>query len=289
MTDRERIAFRTVIATVFLLLVATSLLFASVQQEEVAQRFVPDRERPVRIEVRGDGAEVEIATVREGREGRARYRFTPNNFEGSLHWDAEENLLSAVLDVRNLASDEEGDQRSDLDILIPRTSTVDLDFSIKGGVLDLNGEGMRFADISVEMWGGELAAEFPTPSAEPLEHVNIDVKMGEIRIEGLGNLAFDQLDINGFAGDMRVDFNGSVKRERFARIDLEFGTMTVIVPKGMAVRARIAKWGFLADVSIPAGWGRDGRYAFSPSSRDQDVELNLDIRGGVGEIRIIER
>jgi hypothetical protein len=148
---------------------------------------------------------------------------------------------------------------------------------------------MRFANIGVEMWGGELAAKFPTPSAEVMDRVNIDVKMGETRITGLGNLAFEHLDVNGFAGEMTIDFNGSIRRERFARIDLEFGAVTIIVPKGLAVEARIGKWGFLAEVSIPAGWGRDGKYAYSPASKESDIELNLDIRGGVGEITIIER
>jgi hypothetical protein len=106
MTDRERIGLRTIIATVLLLLMATSLLFAGVQPEEISKRFTPATDRPVKVKVRGDGAEVEIASVRQGREGRARYRYTAENFDGSLGWDAEENMLTAVLDVRNLSSDE---------------------------------------------------------------------------------------------------------------------------------------------------------------------------------------
>ncbi len=289
MTDRERIALRTVIATVLLLLAATSLLFAGDRQEEITKRFVPAADRPLKIQVRGDGAEVEIASIRRGGEGRARYRFTPENFDGSLSWDAEGNMLTAVLDVRNLSGNEEDDQESDLDILIPRTALVDLDFSIKGGVLDINGEGMRFVDIGVEMWGGELSADFPTPSPEMRERVEIDVKMGETRISGLCNLAFDRLDVNGFAGEMWLDFSGSIRKERSARIDLEFGTITIIVPKGMGVEARIGKWGFLAEVDVPDNWGRDGKYVYSPAASERGVELSLDIRGGVGEITIIER
>jgi len=288
MTDRERMAMRTMIVTFLLLLAATTMLFAQVQQEEITKRFTPAPERALQVNVRGDGAEISLAAARQGREGRARYRFTPENFEGTLDWDPEENRLTAILEVRNMKFEDEEEQASDLDLLVPRSVPLDLDVDLKGGVLELDGAGLDFENLSIAMWGGELSADFPEPSARVVKLVEVDVKMGDTGISGLGNLAFDRLDVNGFAGEMRLDFTGSLKRRRVARIDLEFGSITVIVPRGAGVEARISKWGFLSEVKVPSGWGRDGKYAYSPAAED-GVELELDIRGGVGEIIIIER
>lgn len=290
MTDRERNALKTVIVTILLLLVASSLLFAGVGPGEITKRFVPDSDRPLKIEVRGDGAEVEIASIRRGREGRARYRFTEENFDGSLTWDAEANRLTAVVDIRNRAFDRnDEDRESALDLLLPRTAPVDLDLSIKAGAVRINGEGMRFADLDLTLWAGELDVAFPTLSADIVKRVDVDVKMGETSLRGLGNLAFEKLDVNGFAGEMTLDFTGVKRMRRAARIDLEFGSITIIVPRELGVEARISKWGFMAEVALPDGWERDGKYASSPAVLDRGVELSLDIRGGVGEISIIAR
>jgi hypothetical protein len=290
MTHRERLALRTVLITVLLLLAATTLLFAQQQMQELAKSFVPATDRPLQVSIRGDGAEVEIASVARGREGRARYRYTPENFEGVIEWNKGENRLSAVLDMSNLKFDSnDEDHESDLDILLPRTSEVDLDVVIKGGVVDLNGEGMQFSDLDIEMWAGELKAEFPTASRPLMRRVEIDVKMGEVNLISLGNLAFEELDVNGFAGEMNLDFSGSIQMKRTARIDLEFGALTIYVPKGLGVEARIGKWGFLAEVNVPHDWGKDGKFVYSPAVGTRGVELSLDVRGGVGEISIVER
>ena len=288
MTDREKLAMRTMIVTVLLLLAATTMLFAQVQQKEITKRFMPAPDRALQINVRGDGAEISVAAARQGREGRARYRFTPENFEGTLDWDPEENRLTAILEVRNMKFEDEGEQTSDLDVLVPRSVPLDLDVDLKGGVFDLDGAGLSFENLRIALWGGELSADFPEPSTGEVKMVEVDVKMGETNVSGLGNLAFDRLDVNGFAGEMTLDFTGTLKRRRAARIDLEFGSITVIVPRGTGVEARIGKWGFLSDVTVPSNWGRDGRYAYSPAA-EEGVELELDIRGGVGEIIIIER
>ncbi len=122
-----------------------------------------------------------------------------------------------------------------------------------------------------------------------IDRIDIDVKLGELHMENLGNLGFEFLDVNGFAGEIVLDFNGELKMHREVRVDLELGSMTIIVPVGMTVRARISKLGFLAEVDVPGGWRRDGRYTYSPGASRDVADLRLDLRGGIGEIVIREK
>jgi hypothetical protein len=290
MTTTEKQALKTIGLTLFFLLAATTLLFAAVQEKVISKTFTPDRSRPLLVKVRGDGAEVNIAAVERGREGRARYRYNEDHFSGTMEWDREQNRFETVLDMDGIDfdTDNEGSE-SQLDTMLPGRVPIDLDFSLKAGAVDLDAEGLEFNGLELYLWAGELQASFPTPSRTVIKRVNVDVKMGETRLEQLGNVAFEVMDVNGFAGVCALDLTGSVEMKRQVRVDMEMGEIEVIVPEGAAVEARISKLGFLADVDIPYGWVKEGRYAYSPGARRGGVDIKLDIRGGIGQITIIEK
>jgi hypothetical protein len=279
------------VATLLLLLAASTIAFAEPQQvEEVEKTFRPKAGVPLIAEVKGDGGEFRLTSPERLNEVRARYRYDTEHFSGILDWDAERNRFRADLDMDGMHFDsDDGDHPSELSLVVPRGTPVDLDVDLKAGVVDIEGEGLDFTSIALRLWAGELTADFPDPSKRPIQRMTVDVKMGETTLRGLGNLTFDELDINGFAGEMTVDLTGAVRMRRRVLIDLEMGEVTVDVPKGMAVEARISKLGFLAEVDLPAGWSREGRYAYSPGTRDGMPELRLDIRGGIGQITIRER
>lgn len=290
MTHTEKQALKTIVITIFLLLAATSLLFAGVQERVVTKNFVPDPSRPLLLKVQGDAAEVNIERVTRGREGRARYRYDEDRYSGTLEWNPERNRLESTIDLDGVGYDkDEENYESELEILLPRTSPVDLDLSLKAGAVYLDGEGLEFSGLELMLWAGELQAEFTTPSREVIPRANIDVKLGELDLEGLGNLAIEVLDINSTAGVCTIDLTGSISMKREVRVDLEIGEISIIVPRGAAVEARISKLGFLADINTPYGWSKDGRYYYSPSAGRGDIDLRLDIRGGIGEISIEER
>ncbi len=290
MTKNEKQALKTIGLTLFFLMMATTLLFAAVQEKVISKTFTPDRSRPLLVKVRGDGAEVHLSAVERGREGRARYRYNEDHFSGTMEWDSEQNRFETVLDMEGIDfnTDDEGSD-SELGVMLPGGVPIDLDFSLKAGVLDLDGDGLEFNGLELYLWAGELTANFPTPSRRVIRRANIDVKMGETRLENLGNLAIEVLDVNGFAGACYIDLTGSVEMERQVRVDMEMGEIEVVVPKGATVEARISKLGFLAKVDLPRGWEKDGRYAYSPGARRGEADIRLDIRGGIGQITIVEK
>ncbi len=289
MSKSERQALKAIVVTV-LLLAATTLLSAQSQPQMITKSFTPDIGRPLSVKIRGDGAEIMIKGAARDGEGRARYRFDEEHFTASLEWEPEKNTFRAILDMdlHSFDTDDE-EHESELKVLLPRRPEVDLDCSLKAGVVDLDGGGLTFNELELALWAGELKATFPTPSNKVIGRVEVDVKLGEMHLNELGNLACEELDVNGFAGEMTLDFSGSVSMRREARIDLEIGQITIYVPKGMAVQARISKLGFLAEVDIPGGWRKEGRYVYSPGTSRGEAELRLDIRGGIGAITIVER
>ena len=290
MSKKEKQAFKVLLVTLVLLLVTSSMLFAQSQPRVLTKSFTPDTDRPLQVKIRGDGAEIHLESVARNGQGRARYRYHEDKFSGTLDWVPEMNLFEAELDMHVSSFDtDEDNHESELEVLLPYNSEVDLDVYLKAGILKLDGENLTFDNIDLALWAGELEASFPTVSRKVIDRIEVDVKLGELHMENLGNLAFELLDINGFAGEIVLDFNGELKMYREARVDLELGSITIIVPVGMVVRARISKLGFLSEVDVPGGWRRDGRYVYSPGASREVADLRLDLQGGIGEIVIIEK
>jgi len=290
MNRSEIQALKTLLVTVLLLLVASTLLFAQSPPQVITKSFTPDTDRPLQVKISGDGAEITLESVARSRQGRARYRYDEEHFSGTLEWEPESNRFEVFLDMDLVSFDtDDEDHESELEVLLPRRPEIDLDVSLKAGIISLDGEQLTFDNLNLSLWAGELKASFPTLSNKVIDRVEMDVKLGELHLKGLGNLAFEELDVNGFAGEMILDFRGTLSMMREARIDLEIGTITVVVPEGMTVQARVSKLGFLAQVNVPDGWRRDGRYIYSPGARRGEADLRLVIRGGIGEIAIEER
>jgi hypothetical protein len=177
---------------------------------------------------------------------------------------------------------------SDLEILVPRDTPIELDLQVKWGYIDLNGEDLRFDALAVDIMGGEFKADFPTRAETRLRRIDFELSLGEMNVKGLGNLSWETLDVNGSMGSLTIDLCGGWSLPRRATIDLEVGEMIVTVPADRGVEARISKWGFLANVDYPDGWEHDGRYVYS-RGRDQKTDFYLDIRGGIGDITIRQR
>jgi len=288
MTESQQQTLKALLVTLLLLFVGSSLLFADQPQEELGKSFVPDTSRPMTARVHGDAAEVSIGTIAHGEEGRARYRYYERRFSGLLEWDAERNLFQATVDMNGLNFDaDEKESESDLELLIPAAAPVDLEIDLKAGVIELDGSDLNLSGCEIDLWGGELTADFPKPLTRPIDFMAVGVRMGELTLSGLGNIPFRELDINGFAGQTTLDFSGSVAMQREVRVDLEMGEIEIIVPRGMQVEARIAR--FIAEVDLPSGWRHDRRYASTPGTQRGEADLYLDIRGGVGSITIRER
>jgi hypothetical protein len=290
MTERERSALKVLLVTVILLLTATSLLFAQTPPEEVTKTFRPAGRQALKVDVRMEGGELKLSAVPRGDEGRARYRYDPERFSGELRWDAEANAFTAITDMRMRAGkDNDVDRDSELEILVPRAAPLELDLDVTWGTIELQGKDLRFDALSIDMTGGELKADFPARSASDLRRITLDLNMGEMDVSGLGNLSWETLDVNGSIGSLTLDLTGELRMERRATIDLEIGEIVVYVPKGIAVEARISKWGFLANVEYPDDWRRDGRYVYAPGAERRRADLYLDIRGGIGDISIRQR
>jgi hypothetical protein len=155
---------------------------------------------------------------------------------------------------------------------------VNYDVSGQKGELSVeqgSGEGVRLGADARNEWNLRLNDQVPT---------DVVVKMGA----GESDLDLDSLALTGFdlqmgAGKTTVDLTGDYAKGFDASIQGGVGEATVLLPSEVGVRAT-AKGG-LGKINAE-GFQREGDSYVNDAYGHSDVTLNVDIRGGVGEINL---
>jgi predicted membrane protein len=92
------------------------------------------------------------------------------------------------------------------------------------------------------------------------------------------------VEVNMGAGQLDVDLRGAPKRSYNVRINGGVGEATVYVPRSVAVEATAT--GGIGEVSV-SGLEKRGGYWFNPAHEHDPVTVRVDVKGGVGQIRLV--
>jgi len=100
----------------------------------------------------------------------------------------------------------------------------------------------------------------------------------------LGTLALRSLDMDMGVGEVNVDLRGTPKKSYKVRINGGVGEARVYLPRSVGISASAA--GGIGDVKVEGLEKRGDRW-INPGHESDPVQITVDAKGGVGEIRIV--
>ena len=116
----------------------------------------------------------------------------------------------------------------------------------------------------------------------PLD-IKADLGAGEATLE-LGDMNLNRVEMNIGAGEVKMDLRGEPKRSYTVQIRGGVGQTVVTLPKDVAISATATKG--IGDISVEGLEQRDGVWV-NPDRIGAPVTVRLDVKGGVGEIRLV--
>jgi hypothetical protein len=146
--------------------------------------------------------------------------------------------------------------------------------------------------------GGDLTVEQSGPLASGRgvdnewdlkfnEKVPMDFRVkfgaGEARLN-MGSLTLQSVEIEIGAGELQLDLRGKPVKDYSVRVRGGVGEAVIHLPKDVGISAAVA--GGLGDISVSGLEKVDDRYV-NAAFRDAPVKIRLDVKGGVGAIRLI--
>ena len=116
----------------------------------------------------------------------------------------------------------------------------------------------------------------------PLD-ITANLGAGEANLE-LGKMNLNRVELNIGAGEMKVDLRGEPKRDYSVQIRGGVGETVVYLPRDAGISATATKG--IGDISTEGLENRDGVWV-NPDRIGAPVTVRLDVKGGIGQIRLI--
>lgn len=100
----------------------------------------------------------------------------------------------------------------------------------------------------------------------------------------LGRLNLRSVSVNVGAGELKVDLRGEPKQSYDVKVQGGVGEATIYLPHDAGISATAA--GGIGEVKTTGLEKRDGAW-INPDRAQAPVTIHLDVKGGVGEIRLV--
>jgi len=236
-----------------------------------------------------DGGKVKVLRGEKRKDCLVHLTYNKEKTDADVTFDERRNKLVITLDQQDWFSLKDSDEKSDfaeLIIELPTSPEIDLDACIKAGEIDFELGDLHLRNFSLRNIAGEVNIDFPEPNRCKLNSFDVNCKVGEINLLHLGNANFEEADINGGIGEMKLDFRGKKIDRAVVHIDLDIGETTVIIPDNIGVKMRVSKFAFLSSIEYPNWFRKKGKYYYSKNYRHEDKSLYLHVSTGIGEFRV---
>jgi hypothetical protein len=138
-----------------------------------------------------------------------------------------------------------------------------------------NSSGSGFGN-SINNWDVTLNGELPLD-------VTANLGAGEANLD-LGKMNLNRVDMSIGAGKVNMDLRGEPKRDYTVQIRGGVGETVVHLPRDVGITASATKG--LGDISIEGLEQREGVWV-NPDRVGAPVTVRLDVKGGIGQIRLI--
>ncbi|MDZ7260540.1 MAG: cell wall-active antibiotics response protein [candidate division KSB1 bacterium] len=257
------------------------------QQERLEKSFDIPRDKTLQVRLDVDVGEVVVEKNPKSNNAFVSILYTRDEFDADVDYDKKDSELRIYFDKRGFDFDRDKNRKMEarVEVRLPTEPEIEFYTKVKAGEIDMDLGGLRLKNFTLKTWAGETDLDFSEPNLVEMEYLEVNLKVGESRLNNLGNAKFKEADINGGIGELTVDFSGESIQPARVRIDLDIGETTIILPRKVGVKMSVSKFLFLTEVDIPEGFRRSGRYYYSENYDKSAEGLYLKINQGIGELR----
>ncbi|MCK5146959.1 hypothetical protein KAR48_09400 [bacterium] len=275
----------------WLIVLQMPLLAQTWEMEKSDETFTAPQGKSIDIVIDIDVGEVVLEPADSPNEIRVEMRYTEDEFKKDIRFDERRNHLKIQLDSKKWKKwrsyNTNDDAQAKVIISLPYDVEIFLTVKISAGDIDLELGGLTIKEFDFTNFAGEVRVAFSEPNKIVMDMLDISVKVGESNFISLGNARFKRADINSGIGETEVDFSGKLVQGSRAKVDLDIGEVTVILPENFGVRAHIGGGlSFLSSKNIDYGLRKRGSAYINDVYQSDETALLVKITPGLGELNV---
>ena len=262
------------------------------QIEENEKTFQVSAQKPLTVQLEVTAGEIELINGNQATQIRIALEYSKNRYRSTIDMNEKDNHLRVKLIKRDWhhfhkSDGEHGDDWAKATIELPTGVDLFIESRLKAGQANMQLGGLRIKEMEVGEWAGELELDFDSPNLIPMDYLEINPKIGQANLRNLGNARYKEAVINGGIGELTVDFSGAVEADSRAKVDIDIGEATVILPDSIGTRVAIGGGlSFLSQKQIEGSFSKRGRFYYSKGYDTQKRRCTFYITPGLGELRV---
>jgi len=273
----------TKLSFIFVLLLLPLILAARMVEQE--ETFVI-KDQTLSIDLEVEGGIIEVKPSNDRRDCFVFMSYPSEKCDVRIRYNQSRSHLDISIDNEKWDFDDDEEKAPLLLLELPFGPEISLTSHIKAGETTFNLGDLKLVDFELRHWAGETDVDFAKPNLVEMRTFDVNVKVGEVELLNLSNARFEDADINSGIGELTVDFNGKGTEQATARIDLDIGETTIILPDHIGTKLKVSKFLFLSDISYPDWFEKQGNYYYSDNYDESEQSLYLMISTGIGELKI---
>jgi len=151
---------------------------------------------------------------------------------------------------------------------------------------DVDLTNLQIEDFYLNSGASQTNIVFSQPNLIDLKNINIKTGASIIKMLGLANANFDEMNFTGGAGSYTLDFSGNLTKK--SKVSINVGAAKIILKIPSNTGTKIIFRNFPASKLDIVGFKKinDQTYV-SPEYGKSDAELDIEIKGGLLDVEVI--
>jgi len=151
---------------------------------------------------------------------------------------------------------------------------------------DIDLTNLQIENFYVNSGAGQTNIVFSQPNLIDLKNINIKTGVSIIKMLGLANANFNEMDFTGGAGSYTFDFSGNLTKK--SKVNINAGAAKIILKIPSNIGAKIIFRNIPASKLDVRGFIKINNQTYiSPEYGKSDAELDIEIKGGLIDVEVI--
>lgn len=160
---------------------------------------------------------------------------------------------------------------------------MDLDLELGGAQAEVELGGMRLTNLKLKIGlaGGRIS--FSSPNRVEMEELSLDVGLGGVEFENLGNANAAEINVHGGMDGINLDFGDNVMRDLKINADVAFGGLKIRIPSsvGVTIQAETKLGSFK-----PQGFTKVNGAWFTPNWNQASTHVTIVANTALGGLEV---
>ena len=160
---------------------------------------------------------------------------------------------------------------------------MDLDLELGGAQAEVELGGMRVKNLKLKIGLAGSRISFSSPNQVEMEELSLDVGLGGVQFENLGNANAAEINVHGGMDGIELDFGDSVMRDVKINADVAFGGLKIRIPNsvGVTIQAETKLGSFK-----PQGFTKVNGAWFTPNWNQSSTHVTIVANTAMGGLEV---